>query len=38
MRSGTLTCPENRYGELLWEEFLRGTVYPQAQQSRKARS
>jgi uncharacterized protein YbjT (DUF2867 family) len=38
MRSGTLTCPENRYGELLWEEFLRGTVHPQAQQSRKARS
>jgi uncharacterized protein YbjT (DUF2867 family) len=38
MRSGALTCPENRYGKLRWEEFLRRTVHPQAQQSREARS
>lgn len=31
MRSGALTCPENRYGELRWEEFLRRTLYPQVQ-------
>lgn len=23
MRSGALTCPENRYGRIVWEEFLR---------------
>jgi hypothetical protein len=38
MRDGALTCPENRYGKLRWEEFLRRTVHPQAQQSREARS
>jgi uncharacterized protein YbjT (DUF2867 family) len=25
-REGALTCPENRYGEIRWEEFLRGRV------------
>ena len=38
MRSGALTCPENRYGKLRWEEFLRRTVHPQAQRSREVRS
>jgi len=23
VRSGALTCPENRYGKVSWEEFLR---------------
>jgi uncharacterized protein YbjT (DUF2867 family) len=23
IRSGALTCPENRYGKVRWEEFLR---------------
>ena len=23
MRGGALTCPENRYGRIRWEEFLR---------------
>lgn len=26
MRSGALTCPENRYGEIVWEEFLRAEM------------
>jgi uncharacterized protein YbjT (DUF2867 family) len=25
-REGALTCPNNRYGEIRWEEFLRGRV------------
>jgi uncharacterized protein YbjT (DUF2867 family) len=25
-REGALTCPNNRYGEIRWEEFLRGSV------------
>ena len=25
-REGALTCPKNRYGEIRWEEFLRGRV------------
>ncbi len=25
-RDGALTCPNNRYGEIRWEEFLRGRV------------
>jgi uncharacterized protein YbjT (DUF2867 family) len=25
-REGVLTCPNNRYGEIRWEEFLRGRV------------
>ena len=25
-REGVLTCPSNRYGEIRWEEFLRGRV------------
>jgi len=37
-RDGALTCPENRYGKIRWEEFLRRTVHPLAQQSREARS
>jgi uncharacterized protein YbjT (DUF2867 family) len=36
-RDGTLTCPENRYGKVRWEEFLRRTVHPRAQQAREAR-
>ena len=27
MRSGALTCPENRYGEFRWEEFLREALH-----------
>jgi hypothetical protein len=23
MREGALTCPENRYGKVRWEDFLR---------------
>lgn len=26
IRSGALTCPENRYGTVAWEEFLRGEI------------
>lgn len=26
MRDGALTCPENRFGEVRWEEFLRRTL------------
>lgn len=26
IRNGALTCPENRYGETRWEEFLRGRL------------
>ena len=26
LREGALTCPNNRYGEIRWEEFLRGRV------------
>jgi uncharacterized protein YbjT (DUF2867 family) len=25
-REGVLTCPNNRYGEIRWEEFLRGRL------------
>jgi hypothetical protein len=25
-REGALTCPNNRYGEIRWEVFLRGRV------------
>ena len=38
MRDGALTCPENRYGKVRWEEFLRRTVHPRAQRAREARS
>jgi uncharacterized protein YbjT (DUF2867 family) len=27
IRSGALTCPENRYGTIAWEEFLRGEMH-----------
>ena len=27
MRSGALTCPENRYGHVRWEEFLREVMH-----------
>ena len=27
MRSGVLTCPENRYGHVRWEEFLREEMH-----------
>jgi len=27
MRSGALTCPENRYGKVRWEEFLREEMH-----------
>jgi uncharacterized protein YbjT (DUF2867 family) len=26
IREGALTCPENRYGRIRWEEFLRGQL------------
>jgi uncharacterized protein YbjT (DUF2867 family) len=29
-REGALTCPNNRYGEIRWEEFLRGRVQAEA--------
>ena len=27
MRCGVLTCPENRYGSIAWEEFLREEMH-----------
>ncbi len=27
-RNGALTCPENAYGEIRWEDFLRAELYP----------
>jgi len=27
MRRGALTCPENRYGRIAWEEFLREQLH-----------
>jgi uncharacterized protein YbjT (DUF2867 family) len=38
MRDGALTCPENCYGKVRWEEFLRRTAYSRSQQAREARS
>lgn len=34
MRSGALTCPENRYGAVRWEEFLRETAEQRTGQER----
>lgn len=35
-REGALTCPDQAYGKIRWEEFLRGTVSPAGQKTSAA--